>query len=69
MVLAVSTNDALSASAENIGKLLNRKHYYFVPMRQDAPQTKPRSMVAVLENIPETVEAAMTGRQIQPILL
>ena len=69
VVLAVSTNDALSASAENIGKLLNRKHYYFVPMRQDAPQTKPRSMVAVLENIPETVEAAMNGRQIQPILL
>ncbi|MGN1014668.1 MAG: dipicolinate synthase subunit B [Butyricicoccus sp.] len=69
VVLAVSTNDALSGSAENIGKLLNRKHYYFVPMRQDAPQTKPRSMVAVLENIPETVEAAIEGKQIQPILL
>lgn len=68
VVLAVSTNDALSGSAENIGRLLNRRGYYFVPMRQDAPQTKPRSMVAVLENIPETVEAALEGRQIQPIL-
>jgi dipicolinate synthase subunit B len=69
VVLAVSTNDALSGSAENIGKLLNRKQYYFVPMRQDAPQTKPRSMVAILENIPETVDAAIGGRQIQPIIL
>ncbi len=69
VVLAVSTNDALSGSAENIGRLLNRKNYYFVPMRQDAPKTKPRSMVAVLENIPETVEAAINGEQIQPILL
>ncbi len=69
VVLAVSTNDALSGSAENIGRLLNRRGYYFVPMRQDAPQTKPRSMVAILENIPETVEAALNGEQIQPILL
>lgn len=69
VVLAVSTNDALSGSAENIGRLLARKHTYFVPMRQDAPHTKPRSMVAVLENIPETAQAALEGRQIQPILL
>ncbi len=69
VVLAVSTNDALSGSAENIGRLLNRRGYYFVPMRQDAPQTKPRSMVAVLERIPETVDAALAGQQIQPILL
>lgn len=68
VIIAVSTNDALSGSAESIGRLLNRKNYYFVPMRQDAPQTKPRSMVAVLEDIPETVSAAIKGKQIQPIL-
>ena len=69
VVLAVSTNDALSGSAPNIGMLLNRKHCYFVPMRQDAPQSKPRSLVAVMENIPETAEAAAEGRQLQPVLL
>lgn len=69
VVLAVSSNDALAASAVNIAVLLNRKHYYFTPMRQDAPHTKPRSLVAVMENIPETAKAAVEGRQIQPILL
>lgn len=69
VVLAVSSNDALAASAPNIAALLNRKHYYFVPMRQDAPHTKPRSLVAVMENIPETAKAAVEGKQVQPILL
>ncbi len=69
VVLAVSTNDALAASAPNIAALLNRKHYYFVPMRQDAPHTKPRSLVAVMENIPETARAALEGKQAQPILM
>lgn len=67
VVLAVSTNDALSGSAANIGTLLNRRHYYFVPMRQDAPESKPRSVVAEMEQIPAAVEAALEGRQIQPI--
>lgn len=69
VVLAVSSNDALGASAPNIAQLLNRKHYYFVSMRQDAPHTKPRSLVAVMENIPETAKAAIEGRQQQPIFL
>ncbi len=69
VVLAVSSNDALAGSAPNIAALLNRKHYYFVPMRQDAPRSKPRSLVAVMENIPETAKEAVGGRQIQPILL
>ena len=69
VVLAVSTNDALAGSAPNIAQLLLRKNYYFVPMRQDAPHTKPRSLVAVMENIPETAEAAVKGQQIQPILM
>lgn len=69
VVLAVSTNDGLSASAENIGRLLNRKHYYFVPFGQDSPAKKPYSLVADLTKLPETVAAALEGRQLQPILL
>ena len=68
VVLAVSTNDGLSASAENIGKLLNRKHYYFVPFRQDAPLAKPYSLVADFELIPETIAFAMLKQQLQPIM-
>ncbi len=68
VILAVSTNDALSGSAANIGTLLNRRHYYFVPMKQDAPLTKPRSIVAEMEKLPETITAALAGRQLQPIL-
>lgn len=69
VVLAVSTNDALSGSAANIGALLSRRHYYFVPMRQDAPLAKPRSLVAQMELLPDTIEAALAGSQLQPILL
>lgn len=69
VLIAVSTNDALSGAAENIGKLLNRKHYYFVPFGQDDPAKKPSSMVADFSKIPDSLEAALDGRQIQPILL
>ena len=69
VILAVSTNDALAGAAENIGKLLSRKHYYFVPFRQDDPEKKPTSMVADFTRIPETLSAALEGKQIQPILL
>ena len=68
VVIAVSTNDALGAAAENIGRLLARKHYYFVPFRQDDAGNKPTSMVADFEKIPETAAAAMTGLQVQPIV-
>ena len=68
VIVAVSTNDALAGAAENIGRLLARKHYYFVPFRQDDPQKKPTSMVAHFEMIPETLDAALEGRQIQPII-
>lgn len=67
VVLAVSTNDALSGSAANIGTLLNRRHYYFVPMKQDAPQAKPCSLVAEMEKLPETIEAALAGCQLRPL--
>lgn len=68
VLIAVSTNDALTASAENIGRLLNRKNYYFVPFRQDDPQKKPSSAVADFSLIPEAAAAALDGRQLQPVL-
>ena len=68
ILLAVSTNDALGAGAENIGRLLARKHYYFVPFGQDDPEKKPASMVAHFEKLPQALSAAMEGRQFQPIL-
>jgi len=69
VIVAVSTNDALGAAAENIGKLLARKNYYFVPFRQDDAENKPTSMVADFSLIPETVAAALESRQLQPIFL
>ena len=69
VVLALSTNDALAVSAENIGRLLNRRHYYFVPFGQDDPEGKPRSLASELSLLPETMEAALEGRQLQPILV
>ena len=69
VILAVSTNDALAGAAENIGKLLSRKHYYFVPFGQDDPAKKPTSMVADFTQIPATLAAALEGKQIQPVIL
>jgi len=69
LLIAPSTNDGLSASAENIGKLLNRNNYYFVPFRQDNPITKPRSIVFDPKYIKKTLEYALDREQIQPILL
>ena len=69
LVVAVSTNDGLAGAAENIGRLLVRKHYYFVPFGQDDSIHKPTSLVADFALIPQTLQAALDGRQIQPILL
>ena len=68
VLIAPSTNDALGANAINIGKLLNQKHFFFVPFRQDAPQEKPNSAVAIFEKIPESAAFALENKQIQPIL-
>ena len=68
VIIALSTNDGLSGSAENIARLLNRKHFYFVPFRQDDPAKKPRSLQADFSLLDETVRAALQGRQLQPIL-
>ena len=68
LVIAFSTNDGLSGSAENIGRLLNRKQYYFVPFGQDDPERKPCSLQADFSLLGEAVEAALSGRQLQPLL-
>ena len=69
VVIAVSTNDALSGSAKNIGTLLNYKNIYFVPMKQDDHEKKPTSIVADFNLILPTVEKALKGEQLQPIYL
>ena len=69
VVIAVSTNDALAGAAENIGRLLTKKHCYFVPFGQDDCTNKPTSMVADFTKIPPTLLQALEGRQIQPIII
>ena len=69
VLIAVSTNDALNTAAENIGRLMARKHYYFVPFRQDDPLNKPCSMVADFCQIPQALEAALKDVQLQPVVL
>ena len=69
VVVAISTNDALAGAAENIGRLLVRKHYYFVPFGQDDALQKPTSIVADFRQIPQTLAMALEGKQIQPLLL
>jgi dipicolinate synthase subunit B len=68
LLIALATNDALSASARNIGDLLNRKHIYFVPFEQDDSERKPRSMISRFDRIEESIKAALQGKQIQPIM-
>lgn len=69
VLVAVSTNDGLAGAGENIGRLLARKHYYFVPFGQDDPLKKPTSLIADFSQIPQAVEEALAGQQIQPMLL
>jgi len=68
VLIAPSSNDALGGNAINIGKLLNLKHVFFVPFRQDDPQKKPNSAVAHFDMIPESTAFALENRQIQPVL-
>ncbi len=69
VVIAISTNDALSLNAKNIGTLLAMKNIFFVPFRQDNPLEKANSIVAAMEKIPDTIIQALQGKQLQPILL
>ena len=63
------TNDGLGASGENIARLFQRKHYYFVPYGQDDPTHKPNSLKADFAHLPAALDAALAGRQLQPVLL
>lgn len=69
LVLALASNDALSANLKNIGTLLCRKNVYFVPMRQDDPERKPHSLVADFTLLSQTLAQAMKGRQLRPLFL
>ncbi len=69
LVIALASNDGLSGNAENLGKMLARRNVYFVPIRQDDALKKPRSLVCDFELLTETIEYAMKGKQIQPIMI
>ena len=69
VVLCPATNDGLATSARNIGALLDKKNVYFVPFRQDDPAKKPTSLVADFFKVEDTIDAALAGRQLQPVLL
>ena len=68
VIVAVSTNDGLAGNAANLGALLNRRGYYFVPFGQDSAFKKPRSLIADFAKLPQTVDAALRGEQLQPML-
>ena len=67
LVLALASNDALSANLKNVGTLLSRKSVYFVPMEQDEPIEKPHSLIADFDLLPETLNSAMLGKQYQRV--
>lgn len=69
VVFGIATNDALGASAKNIGLLHNTKNIFFVPYRQDDPKGKNNSLVCDFTLIPQTVEKALKGEQIQPLFI
>ena len=69
LVLALASNDSLAGNAENFGRMLARRNVYFVPLRQDDAMAKPRSLVCDFTMLGDTIEKAMKGCQIQPILI
>ena len=68
VLLCMANNDALGASAQNIGRLFNTKHYYFGPFSQDDPQRKPNSLVADFDLLPLAMEYALREQQLQPVI-
>jgi dipicolinate synthase subunit B len=68
LIISISTNDAMGMNFKNIGMLMNMKNIYFVPFEQDNPEKKPNSLISRLGLIPDTIEAAFEGRQLQPVL-
>lgn len=69
LVIALATNDALGASAQNLGKILNTKNVYMVPLKQDNPELKPNSMVSNFDLIQNTINEAMNNKQLQPCFI
>jgi dipicolinate synthase subunit B len=69
VVLGISTNDALGLNGVNLMRLMATKNLYFIPYGQDDPVKKPNSMVARMPMLLETVEAALEGKQIQPVIV
>ena len=69
LVIAISTNDALGMNFKTIGQLMNMKNIYFVPFGQDNSKSKPNSMIAHLDLLADTIDFAMKGKQIQPVLV
>lgn len=69
VVLGISTNDALGLNGQNLMRLMAAKNIYFIPFGQDDPMKKPNSMVARMASLAETVEAALDGIQIQPVIV
>lgn len=67
LVIALCSNDALSANFINIGTLINRKNVYFLPMTEDDPEKKPHSLVADFSYAEKALEAAMRGEQLRPL--
>lgn len=68
LLLSLSTNDALGMNMKNIGLLLNSKNIYFVPFGQDNPEKKPNSMIARTELLIPSLESALKGQQMQPVI-
>lgn len=68
LIISISTNDAMGMNFKNIGMLMNMKNIYFVPFYQDDPVKKPNSLIGKLSMIPETIEEALKGKQLQPVL-
>ena len=69
LVIALASNDAMSANLGNLGTLLSRKNIYFVPMRQDEPVKKPHSLVSDFASLPKTLEEALLGKQTRKLFL
>lgn len=69
VLLAISTNDGMSANAKNLGLLLNAKNIYWVPFYQDGPDSKSNSLAADLERLKEAAVKALDGKQIEPVML
>lgn len=69
LLIALATNDAMSANLSSIGTMLQRKNVYFVPMRQDDPVKKPHSLVADISRVPEALDAMIEGRQLRPLFI